>query len=443
MQAIIFTDVNGSIGLGRAAGAYRIASDFRLRNQKVKVVDFFTSFSLDQVKEIILKYRTKETEWIGFSSTFMAPKNFDVFSNRVKIRAELERGTSIGLDRSDAEELFSFIRSYNMEILIGGMRTKHEFDNVTYIYGPAEEKFTKDFNFNKSQIIWDDSDYIFDQEHLPIEIARGCIFKCSFCSYPLNGKKLWDFCKSPDVLKEEMMRNYINYGTEGYMFSDDTYNDSVEKISKLNDMYKTLPFDLEFSAYARADLILSKPDSWDILAESGLKSVFFGIESFNHKAAKTVGKGMDPNKIKDGLHWMKEKHPNILISCGFIAGLPFETQDSLHSTIDWLDNTNAIDSYSFQVLSISPKSKIGINPERYGYEFNQAGWYNNLMTEEQATNIASKSMNNTINSFTFYNRLRNLNYSYNEIKNITDKSKSDIMERYYAKCREYGHKTLQ
>ena len=79
MQAIIFTDVNGSIGLGRAAGAYRIASDFRLKNEKVKVVDFFTFFNLNEIKNIILKYKTKDTTWIGFSSTFMAPKNFDAF----------------------------------------------------------------------------------------------------------------------------------------------------------------------------------------------------------------------------------------------------------------------------------------------------------------------------------------------------------------------------
>ena len=59
MQAIIFTDVNGSIGLGRAAGAYRIASDFRLKNEKVKVVDFFTFFNLNEIKNIILKLRSK------------------------------------------------------------------------------------------------------------------------------------------------------------------------------------------------------------------------------------------------------------------------------------------------------------------------------------------------------------------------------------------------
>ena len=39
---------------------------------------------------------------------------------------------------------------------------------------------------------------------------------------------------------------------------------------------------------------------------------------------------MHPDKVKEGLQWMKEKHPHILISCGFIAGLPYETKESLN-----------------------------------------------------------------------------------------------------------------
>jgi len=442
MQAIIFTDVNGSIGLGRAAGAYRIASEFRKRNQKVKVIDFFTSFKLEEIKQLILRHKTKETEWIGFSSTFIAPVGFDAFASRVKIRSALEQATSIGLTYEESKDLFDFIKSLGLQTIVGGMRTKHEFNGVKYLYGPAEDHFFKDFNFNTSQIIWDHDDHIFEREHLPIEIARGCIFKCSFCSYPLNGKKLWDFCKSPKVLKEEMMRNYIDHGTEGYMFSDDTYNDSVEKISKLNDMYKTLPFNLEFSSYARADLIISKPESWDILAESGLKSVFFGIESFNHESAKSIGKGMHPDKVKEGLQWMKEKHPHILISCGFIAGLPYETKESLNSTCDWLESNNYVDSYSFQVLSISPLSKIGIDPVKYGYKFNEQGWYNDNMTAAEAEKIASRSMKNTLNGFTFYNRLRNLNYNPEEVKRLDDSYQEQINSRKYNKIKEYKNAVL-
>ena len=37
-------------------------------------------------------------------------------------------------------------------------------------------------DFTTSTIRYEDNDLIFPKEQLPIEIARGCIFKCSFCS---------------------------------------------------------------------------------------------------------------------------------------------------------------------------------------------------------------------------------------------------------------------
>ena len=148
--------------------------------------------------------------------------------------------------------------------------------------GEGEHYFNKDFDFTTSKINWQKKHFINEREHLPIEIARGCIFKCKFCNYFLNGKKLWDFVKSPETLYDEMSSNFDKFGTTGYMYSDDTYNDSTEKIRVLKEQcYDKLPFNVEFSTYARADLIISNPEQLDILMESGLKAVLFGIETFN------------------------------------------------------------------------------------------------------------------------------------------------------------------
>ena len=48
-------------------------------------------------------------------------------------------------------------------------------------------------SFNTSTIQWHHNDIIFPNEHLPIEISRGCRFRCSFCAYKLNGKIIEDF----------------------------------------------------------------------------------------------------------------------------------------------------------------------------------------------------------------------------------------------------------
>ena len=226
------------------------------------------------------------------------------------------------------------------------------------------------------------------------------------------------------------------------MFSDDTYNDSSEKVEQLLKMYKTLPFELEFSAYARFDLMLSKPETIPMLMESGMRSVFFGIETFNHDSGKAIGKGMDPEKIKQGLVDLKKQYPELLISTGFIAGLPYDTEESLKETVNWLENS-PVDSYSFQVLSLGKNSEFGMNKEKYGYKLDNNGkWYTDKLDYYTAFSIADSVKYKSVSSFTFYNRLRNLDYFHNEIKHLTIKDKNAIIDRTNKKRNLYKNGIL-
>lgn len=437
-NAIIFTDVNGSIGLGRYAGPYRIATEMRKNGWQVSVIDFMMEFSNQEILDI-LKYKKLNgyTNWVGFSSTFLLPRDTDPFGIRTAIRENTETSSSIGLYLDEAQELINQIRNLGFKVFIGGTKLKFDLEGVRWIKGTAEDKLFDSFDFTNSVIEYTKNDLIFEGEHLPLEIARGCIFKCSFCSYDLNGKRLWDFCKSPTVIKNEMISNFDKFGTTGYMFSDDTYNDSSEKVEELLKMYKTLPFDLEFSAYARFDLMLSKPETIPMLIESGMKSVFFGIETFNHDSGKAIGKGMDPEKIKSGLIDLKKEYPELLISTGFIAGLPYDTEDSLKDTVKWLESS-PVDSYSFQVLSLGKNSEFGKNKEKFGYKIDNNGqWYTDKLNYRSAFQIADSVKYKSLSSFTFYNRLRNLDYKHSQIQKLTIEDRDEIFSKTITKRKHY------
>ena len=58
---------------------------------------------------------------------------------------------------------------------------------------------------------WNKNDCIQTGETLPLEISRGCIFKCKFCRYPYIGKTKNDFSKSIDNVVEELEYNYNNF----------------------------------------------------------------------------------------------------------------------------------------------------------------------------------------------------------------------------------------
>lgn len=442
-NCVIFTDVNGSIGIGRYAGPYRIATEMRKNGWNVSVVDFMMSFSNTEIIEILKDRKVNNTEnYVGFSSTFLLPRNFDPYLKRTSIRESSENSSSIGLPVIEAQELINQIINLGYKVFIGGTKLKYDLEGVKWIKGSAESFFNSSFDFTNSTIEYTKNDLIFDNEHLPLEIARGCIFKCSFCSYDLNGKKLWDFCKSPKVIQEEMLSNYNKFGTTGYMFSDDTYNDSPGKVKQLLKVYKKLPFDLEFSAYARFDLMLSKPETIPMLIESGMRSVFFGIETFNHESGKVIGKGMDPEKIKKGLIDLKKEYPELLVCTGFIAGLPYDTEESLKDTINWLENS-PVDSFSFQVLSLGKGSLFGQNMEKYGYRLDDNNkWYTNTLDYNTALQIAQSSETKSLSSFTFYNRLRNLDYTLKEITKVNINKKDDIEKRKKKKISIYKEKIL-
>ncbi len=212
----------------------------------------------------------------------------------------------------------------------------------------------------------------------------------------------------------------------------------------LNDMYRTLPFDMEFSTYARLDLILSKPETLPQLMESGMRSVFFGIETLNHASGKAVGKGMNPERIKRGLEDIKREYPELFVCTGFISGLPHETKDTLRTTIDWLRDS-PVDSFSFQVLSLGKGSVFGKTPEGFGYTVDDNGqWSNEHMTQKEALGFAEEAASYTtsISGFTFYNRLRNLGYTPDQIRDLSIADQVDIKARTKVRKDAYRARVL-
>ena len=118
----------------------------------------------------------------------------------------------------------------------------------------VDNRKNEGYDFVNSKFEWDELD-IGNAKVLPLEIARGCIFKCKFCSYPLNGKQNLDFIRNSNILYEEMQSSYDKYGVSSFYILDDTFNDSVYKLDILQATVKRLTFQPKFWAYTRLDLI--------------------------------------------------------------------------------------------------------------------------------------------------------------------------------------------
>lgn len=460
-KAIIFTDMAGYYGWGRAGGAYRIASEFRKRGDEVKVIDCFSSYTIEQIKQIILDRKTSQTEWIGFSTTFMTGdastqrlEDSEWQSQNQKAQYFVTRnsdGTPTGLSLKEEWLLFDWIKQQGLQVILGGYRisTTKIHKDALVLTGPAEEYFFNDFEFTQSRIDYTNEDFINPNEDLPIEVARGCIFKCKFCYFPMLGKRLWEFVKTPETLKKEMLFNYDKYGTTGYMVSDETYNDSPEKVKVLCDMYKSLPFNMTFSTFARLDLLIAHPHTQELLYESGLRSVFFGIETFNKTAGKFIGKGMDPDKVKKGLLEFRKKYPDVLVYTSMIGGLPTETLDEMEESFRFLKDEAKVHNISYHKLTFITGTDLDTNAAQYGYNLNSRNktWTreDGLTSDEMGKWCVEKRKTQQYHpaGFTFYNRVRNLGYTDKELMPLTFASDvAEIKRRTREKRQKYMSNVL-
>lgn len=412
----------------KSAGAFRIATVLRNKGYTVKTVDassYRTPEGFEEMKFVIKDFIGPETFWVGFSTTFLYSivgypfaRTPESFEKRWPKKPDIHLNNFIKYIR-DINPDIEFIAGGSRRFLLEDygfkiFRGYNDTEIVTFTDWCADKKkstldldvkgpeiFGKEYkDFFSSVIEYKKEDVITPIDTLPIEISRGCIFKCKFCSFPLNGKSKGDWIKHSSVLRYELTRNYEQFGVNTYIFSDDTYNDSLDKLKLLYDeVFSKLPFQLDFTAYIRLDLLVRFPEMVTYLAQSGLKSALFGIETINHASGKSIGKGLDPMVQFQFIEEIKKNEwKDILTYSGFMLGLPHDTHEDLDKFEEFIfSDKNKLDTVKVDPMYLHPPKYKHLNRiyysefdheyEKYGYEcyeqidadpWTEVRWRNNI-----------------------------------------------------------------
>jgi len=349
-------------------GVYRVASELRSRQQTCQVINFFNRFDDNDIIKILNKIISADTRILGFSTSF-----WDQFKDDDKKNVLKKAQLIISYIRKNYPKIKIIAGGHSYKLLIpydidAAFEGFSENDFIPYIIDNLERTYSVvenvkvfkniqgNFNFNLSQTIYQKNDIVNQHDTPILEVGRGCIFNCKFCAFSLNGKKKFDYIKDPDVLRQELLYNYENFGIQYYMLSDDTFNDSTYKLKLLSEVFKSLPFKIKFNCYLRLDLLRAHPEQITLLKEMGLVGAFFGVETFHDEAAKLIGKGIKGDNAKKLLHDLKYIHwgNDVKLSVGIISGIPYQTYDSYQQTIDWiLDPKNLVEQVSPNPLYVS------------------------------------------------------------------------------------------
>jgi hypothetical protein len=422
-DVILLTDVSDQLGYAKYAGTWRVATELRNIEARVKIIEYFSTMCEESLLNIIRKNLSTQTLFVGISSTLLQHK--DLVSGKTYLHGRID-----DFFLKLKEVLQS--ENKNCDLVIGGSRINQltSLPGVDfYFIGKADNSIVAFYKYKKFGESIDVSNisgrkYILsssypvssDQfkrldirygeseveryEALPIELARGCIFKCAFCHYDLIGKKKSDYIRSVSSFYDEVCRNYEQFKTTTYLITDELINESLEKVKIFNQLVQSLPFQIRWTSYARLDLFHLYPDMAKMLLDSGASSLVFGIETLNEKTARAIHKGISVKKTLDTLEYLRKVFgDNVIMSSNFIIGLPFETEESIMKTYNWLlKNNGLLDLFSFTPLNIRSAvdirntSKISRSPNKYGYNIsgqrdNLKVWENEYMNVEQSHQI--------------------------------------------------------
>lgn len=421
-HALIITGAEANYPVGysarvtpiRSAGGHRIASHLRDTGEwDVEVLDFFTGWNDQELRDFVDMRIHSDTMWIGFSvfftnSVFWEPPVVTKQNTLIRyikhkyphIKIVVGANKLINVLRHDdgvdyfcigngehaivalcnyfvgrTPEPKVLVKTNPMNSMDGKLRDK------TYKILDCFRDFPA-YPHRNPKNSYEERDFIEPYEVLSTELSRGCMFKCTFCDYAPLGVK-GDHTRDADNFYDELLENYEKWGVTHYVLSDETSNDSTAKLQKFADTVKRLPFQPMFHGFVRGDLFVQRSrKDWDNMITMGLTSHAMGIETFNQKAGKSIRKGYSPLLIQEGLlqgeeYFRKNVLPNNHYNgtLTMIAGLPNETMESLDDTTKWLNKywKNQVSMHALYISQhvghdgIDAVSDIEQNPSKYGY----------------------------------------------------------------------------
>lgn len=393
----------------RLLGPYKIAHRVNQYGYLCKVVDFFNFIPNEKLIPLLEKL-------IGPKTILSISTNHLMYNNSTSEDKIVDKIKQV---------LEYFQQKFSTKILIGGYNSrlwKQVFDADFILEGAGEDTvidlLNSQFNFgiNKTKINkwniktcdfkWHEGFNIIQGETLPLETARGCIYKCKFCRFEEIGKKRGSYVRDITLVKESLVEAYEKFKITNYQIIDATFNDDIDNVNAWHRITMSLPFKLKYATHIRADLV-EKYNSAELLAESGLIGALIGLESLHPKAAKSVGKTWSAKKAKEFLPTLKQSSwKNVNMTLSLIIGLPEEDFRSVHKTYRWIEENNFSNIfYPLHIVDPEVKqydnfSEFDLRAKNYGYKFDKDLIWKNPITDFYTCMKVGQIINNKLSETT-------------------------------------------
>jgi len=162
--------------------------------------------------------------------------------------------------------------------------------------------------------------YIFHNKVALIKTSFGCPYSCSFCFCRIITEGHYSQRPLAEVIQEleQIKEKEIYIVDDDFLIDNKRLQEFVSEIKRRN-------IDKHFLVYGRADFIAKNPDVLHQLAETGLKTVIIGFESFSEKELDLYNKNTSAEMYKETMNVLHRE--NIDCFATFIIPPEWDKQD--------------------------------------------------------------------------------------------------------------------
>ncbi len=196
------------------------------------------------------------------------------------------------------------------------------------------------------------ADHYYINFHKPLalmETARGCPFKCNFCS-------VWKFHestfreKSPARVVEELR----DIKAEAIFITDDIFWMNVKRGEEMARQIKAAGIKKFFTVQTRTDIICKFPHLIEMWKDCGKLAIFLGLESVTDEGLKAVNKKNTADNNVKAINLLKEMGvgftPNFIVD-------PAWDRDDFQRLRDWIETMGAYNA-GFSILTPLPGTDL-------------------------------------------------------------------------------------
>jgi hopanoid C-3 methylase len=191
----------------------------------------------------------------------------------------------------------------------------------------------------------------FSSSATTVETARGCPYRCTFCS-------VWRFYQKKCRMKsaERVVQEIISLPLENdyVCFVDDNFLQNLNRAERIGQMLKDAGVEKRYWMQGRSDSIAKRPDVMEHWAELGLSTILVGFESFRETDLAAINKS---NSIAANEEAAKIMHANNIDIWGTFLINPEWDKSDFDALIDYVRHLK-ITFPQFTVLTPLPGTQL-------------------------------------------------------------------------------------